>query len=75
MPIANATSAAGVAAFRGEILDFVGDPAMLGDAAHRHFADGVLVVRDGRVAALGQAAAVLPDAAVRRERSSTTGAS
>ena len=29
---------ADVRAFRGEILDFVGDPATLGDAAHRHFA-------------------------------------
>jgi guanine deaminase len=60
MSIANATSSAGVAAFRGEILDFTGNPAILGDAAHRHFADGVLVVRDGCVAGLGEAAAVLP---------------
>ncbi len=48
------------AAFRGEIVDFVGDPATLGDAAHRHLADGVLVVRDGRVAALGPASEILP---------------
>ena len=52
-------STATVRAFRGEILDFVGDPATLGEAAHRHFADGVLVVRDGKVAALGPAAAML----------------
>jgi guanine deaminase len=48
-----------VSAFRGEILDFVGDPATLGDAAARHHADGVLMVRDGRVAALGHAAELL----------------
>jgi guanine deaminase len=60
MSSVNATSSAGVAAFRGEILDFTGDPAILGDAAHRHFADGVLVVHDGRVSALGKAAEVLP---------------
>ena len=49
-----------VAAYRGEILHFVGDPAMLGDAAHRHHPDGVLVVRDGRIAAAGPAGEVLP---------------
>ena len=49
-----------VAAYRGEILHFVGDPAVLGDAAHRHHADGVLVVRDGKVAAAGAAGEVLP---------------
>jgi len=49
-----------VAAYRGEILHFVGDPAVLGDAAHRHHADGVLVVRDGRVAVAGAAHEVLP---------------
>ncbi len=48
-----------VNAFRGEIVDFVGDPATLGDAAHRHYPDGVLVVRDGLVAALGPAPDVL----------------
>jgi guanine deaminase len=52
-------SPADVLAFRGEFVDFIGDPASLGDAAHRHFADGVLVVRDGRVAALGPATDIL----------------
>ncbi len=47
-------------AVRGEILDFVGDPALLGDAALRHHPDGVLVIRDGHVAALGPAAELLP---------------
>ena len=59
MPRNKTGSAADVAAFRGEILDFVGDPATLGDAAHRHFPDGVLVVRDGHVAALGPATETL----------------
>jgi len=60
-------STADVRAFRGEILDFVGDPATLGETAWRHFADGVLVVRGGKVAAVGPAAAMLaaiPDGAV-----------
>jgi guanine deaminase len=48
-----------VQAFRGEIVDFVGDPAALGATALRHHADGVLVVREGRVAALGPAKAAL----------------
>ena len=40
----DAETAASVTAFRGEILDFIGDPATLGDAAHRHYPDGVLAV-------------------------------
>jgi guanine deaminase len=66
MPLTKTGSAADVLAFRGEFVDFVGDPATLGEAAHRHFADGLLVVRDGRVSALGPAAellATLPSAA------------
>ena len=54
-----ATPAVELRAFRGEIVDFVGDPATLGDTAHRHFPDGLLVVRDGHVAALGPAAKTL----------------
>jgi guanine deaminase len=59
MPRQATPSAADIRAFRGEILDFVGDPATLGDSAHRHHADGVLVVRDGHVATLGPAKATL----------------
>jgi guanine deaminase len=59
MPLSKARDAAEVTAYRGEILDFVGDPATLGDAAHRHYSDGLLVVRDGRVAAAGPAAEIL----------------
>jgi len=42
-------------AFRGALVDFVGDPNELGDNACRSFADGVLVVRDGRVENIGPA--------------------
>ena len=58
------SSAAEVRVFRGEILDFVGDPATIGDAAHRHFPDGVLVVRGGHVEALGPAATMLGAASI-----------
>jgi guanine deaminase len=49
-------------ALRGSILHFLGDP---GDArepagACEYFEDGLLVVRDGRVAAVGPASALLP---------------
>lgn len=47
-------------AFRGEIVDFTGDPAALGDAAHRHHPDGLLVVRGGKVVAVGPSSALLP---------------
>ncbi len=46
-------------AVRGEFVHFLADPAAYGDRALEHFADGVLVVRDGHVAELGPAAAVL----------------
>lgn len=49
----------GVHALRAEIAHFVADPATRGEAALEHFADGVLVIRDGRVAELGPAGAVL----------------
>ena len=47
------SAATRVRAFRGEILSFRGDPALLGERAVEHYADGLLVVRDGAVAALG----------------------
>jgi len=50
-----------VRAFRGEILHFVGDPETLGDNAERHIADGLLVVRDGRVDRVGEAGELLRD--------------
>ena len=36
-------------AFRGEVLHFVDDPASAGPAALKHFPDGLLVVREGRI--------------------------
>ncbi|SIR38815.1 guanine deaminase [Aromatoleum tolulyticum] len=46
-------------AIRGEILYFTGDPAGGSADALRHFADGLLIVRDGRVAEAGPAEALL----------------
>ena len=46
-------------AIRGEILHFTGDPAGGGADALRHFADGLLIVRDGLVAEAGPADALL----------------
>jgi guanine deaminase len=58
----DAPDAGAVAAFRGSILHFLDDP---GDArepsgACEYFEDGLLVVRDGRVAAVGPADALRP---------------
>lgn len=50
-----AVSPQGRIAFRSEIVDFVGDPEALGDAAVRHWRDGLLVIEGGRVAAVGEA--------------------
>src|SRR5882757_9711005 len=46
-------------AWRGALLDFVGDPAELGDAACRYYSDGLLLVRDGRVEKMGPAGQLL----------------
>ena len=48
-----------ICALRAEIVHCVGDPADLGGAAIEHFADGLLVIRDGRVAQLAPAEALL----------------
>ncbi|MGH6920181.1 MAG: guanine deaminase [Geminicoccaceae bacterium] len=43
-------------ALRGRILSFVGDPAEVGEAAsHLYLEDGIVLVEDGRIAALGDA--------------------
>ncbi len=42
-------AAAGVTAYRGQILHFTDDPAVAGERAHIYHEDGALVVRDGRV--------------------------
>jgi len=42
-----------VKAFRGEIVHFVADPRTAGDLAMQHFADGLLLVDDGKVVGAG----------------------
>ncbi len=52
--------AAGPAAHRGRILSFLSDPGDGTDAAsYLYFADGALVIENGRIAALGPADSVL----------------
>ena len=47
-------------ALRGRILSFTDDPAEVGEAAsHRYLEDGIVLVEDGRIAALGDAAPML----------------
>jgi guanine deaminase len=49
-------------ALRGRLLDFLDDPATVGGAAsHRHHPDGLLVIEDGRIAQVGEAATLLPE--------------
>ena len=52
-------------AIRGRLLSFVAEPAGPGDRdSYRYIEDGIVVVRDGRVAAVGEAAdlaATLPE--------------
>jgi guanine deaminase len=45
---------------RGEILHFTGDPMTDGSSAVHHHADGILLVRDGRIAGCGDAIQLLP---------------
>lgn len=46
-------------AFRGTLVDFVGDPAV-DPSARRHVEDGIVVVAEGRIDAVGPASALLP---------------
>ena len=49
--------------FRGELLHFLDDPANAGQHAYEHIADGLLVIRDGRieeVASFSELASRLP---------------
>lgn len=44
-------------AIRGRLLDFIADPAEVGeDASYRYIADGALVIEDGKIASIGPAA-------------------
>jgi guanine deaminase len=47
-------------AFRGHLLHCLADPASHGPTALEHLPDGLLIVRDGRVAEIGPAAELLP---------------
>jgi guanine deaminase len=48
-------------ALRGQLLTFTDDPAEVGAvASHRYFQDGLLVIEDGRIAAIGEAHELLP---------------
>ncbi len=48
-----------IQAYRARILHFVGDPAQLGEQAWEYFEDGVLVIEDGHISTLGEAADIL----------------
>ncbi len=57
-------------AVRGRILTFVADPADVGPAAsHRYWADGVVVLENGLIAGVGDAADLLPEFGGRPGRS------
>jgi guanine deaminase len=48
-------------ALRGQLLSFVDDPSVVGaGASHRYVEDGLLLVEDGRIAAMGTAQEMLP---------------
>jgi guanine deaminase len=49
----------GLHALRGTLVDFSADPHLSGSGAMRHVEDGLLVVRDGLIAAAGPAPALL----------------
>ncbi|MBT8766364.1 guanine deaminase [Metapseudomonas boanensis] len=57
-----------VTAFRSAILHSIADPAQVGiEQSYQYFEDGLLVVEDGRVAAVGNAEALLPTLAAGTE--------
>ncbi|MDH4607258.1 guanine deaminase [Pseudomonas sp. BN102] len=50
-----------VTAYRSAILHSIADPALVGvEQSYQYFEDGLLVVEDGRIKALGEAEALLP---------------
>ncbi|MER2298108.1 MAG: amidohydrolase family protein, partial [Pseudomonas sp.] len=51
-------------AYRAAILHSIADPAEVGlDASHEYFEDGLLVIDDGRISAVGHASELLPSLA------------
>lgn len=53
---------AGVRIIRGRILSFIDDPATAGAGAHRLIENGAALIRNGRIEAVGEAAAILAQA-------------
>ncbi len=53
---------AGTRVVRGRVLSFTGDPAEAGAASRRYIEDGAALVADGRIAAVGEARAILAGA-------------
>ena len=50
-----------VTAIRGRVLTFTADPVEAGpDASHRYIEDGLVIMADGLITGLGEAAALLP---------------
>lgn len=50
-----------VTAYRSAILHSIADPALVGiEQSYQYFEDGLMVVEDGRIKALGEAKALLP---------------
>ena len=48
--------------YRAEILHFLDDPATAGETdSYQYFPDGVLIVKDGRIEAVGHSRELLPD--------------
>lgn len=48
-------------AFRSRILHFIGDPNSAAEQAYEYYHDGVLLVEDGHISKVGQAAQLLPE--------------
>ncbi len=48
-------------ALRGEILSFVDDPDQSGEDAYQYFTDGILLLDDDRIQAIGPAEMMLPE--------------
>jgi guanine deaminase len=51
----------GNCAIRGAILSFHDDPALAGEQAYRYLQDGIILIEDGKIKALGPSGAIVPD--------------
>ncbi|MDY8108624.1 guanine deaminase [Fulvimarina sp. 2208YS6-2-32] len=59
IPITPVASKGRTLALRGRVLSFAGDPAQEGERAVRFHSDGLVLVRDGLIEAVGEAQAML----------------